>query len=193
MKIPTLNKHKKAIFISIGTVVIVALSIFGFLVASGFFSPRSDNSSRQQPNYDKPTDEQLEGGKAIEDYTDKQSNSGADPNSVGSDRPEKPVAIPGSTKAEVKIIVSSSNQNDGVLQVRTLISSIVNDGTCTLTLTKNGATVTKVANVQALPGSSTCKGFDIPVTELSSGIWSATISFENSTLKGSSTSSVKVL
>ena len=50
------------------------------------------------------------------------------------------------------------------------------NGTCALTLSKSGRKdITKAVNTMDNPASSTCQGFDIPVKELSKGIWNIKI------------------
>jgi hypothetical protein len=52
--------------------------------------------------------------------------------------------------------------------------------------------VTKTAAVQALPSNATCKGFDIPVSELVPGNWQAALHFENDTLTGDTTRGIVI-
>ena len=69
------------------------------------------------------------------------------------------------------IIFSAVNQNENSLQIRALIEAVIGSGECTLTLTGIGPTVTRSASIQALANSSTCTGFDIPLSELPAGQW----------------------
>lgn len=160
------------------------------LATGGFTSPQSDDA---QVDYKTPTDQQIKGGEAIEQQSAESSNNGADPNQVGSDRGVGSSPTTDDGKTGVNVTISAANQNDGVLQIRTLISSIINTGTCTLTLTKGSAVVTRSAGVQAIASSATCKGFDIPVSQLSPGAWQASVTFENDTAKGTGTRTVTVL
>jgi amino acid transporter len=73
--------------------------------------------------------------------------------------------------------ITSANQNDGILQIRVLIESVTTNGTCSLTLSKQGEqSVSRETGIQALASTSTCKGFDVPVSELSNGVWNIDIS-----------------
>lgn len=77
---------------------------------------------------------------------------------------------------QLSATITAANQNGQILQIRTLVDIIDTNGVCTLTLTGPAEkVVTKTASTQALASSSTCKGFDIPVTELSTGIWKINI------------------
>lgn len=71
--------------------------------------------------------------------------------------------------------ITAANQNGNILQIRTLIETIAASGTCGLILTKDSVQISRSADVTPLANSSTCKGFDIPTTELSPGKWNLTI------------------
>lgn len=189
MKITSKTTNKKYLRLTVVVAIIIILGAGGYLYATGFFSP---SSSKDQTNYGKPSKEQIKAGENIEKETEETSNEGSDPNAVGSDRTPLPTGTT-ENKGTASVTISSFNQNDGIFQIRAFINTITNDGTCTLTMTKDGKTITKTAGVQGTPSATTCKGFDIPVSELSQGQWNAVITFENSTLKGTGSSPVKVL
>ena len=79
------------------------------------------------------------------------------------------------------ITITAMNQNDGTLQIRSVIQAIWSDGTCTLSMTKASDTVTREAALQPLPSTTTCQGFDIPVSDLSPGSWTVRITATNGT------------
>ncbi len=111
----------------------------------------------------------------------------------GSDQPPSPQTVKGSTKKNVESVVTAAAQNGSTLQVRSIIYLVTNTGTCKLTMTKSGSsTVTKSAGVQSLPSSSTCAGFDIPVSELSNGQWNVVVNFENDNYTSSATKTVEI-
>jgi hypothetical protein len=185
--------RKNVIIITI-ILVVAALAVYILWFKGSIFGWSPINSSTiSSVNYDKPTGDQVTEGNSIKDQTSTSSNSGSDPNNVGSDRPAAPIIKPGDTKGTVTVTISAANQNDGFLQVRTLISAITSSGKCTLTLVKNSVTITRVSDVQSLPSSSTCKGFDIPESELTAGTWQAKLLFENETIKGENTRVITVL
>lgn len=76
-------------------------------------------------------------------------------------------------KSSLTGVINYKNVSDGNLTIRNTIDQLVTSGTCTLTLTNSqtGKIVTKTADIIANPSSSTCKGFSIPVSELSPGKW----------------------
>lgn len=65
------------------------------------------------------------------------------------------------------------------LRIRVTISQIVTSGSCTLTLTADSSkTTTKTAVIIQNPSSATCKGFDIPISELSKGEWNIQVTIQ---------------
>jgi flagellar basal body-associated protein FliL len=125
--------------------------------------------------------------------TEQQQAGAKTKSSSNSDTTPAPTTIPGSDKKNVQVAITAANQNGPTLQIRTLISTVDNTGTCTVALTSSGkATVTKTAGVQALASTSTCQGFDIPVSELSNGTWSILVQYSSTSLTGSVTQDVVI-
>ena len=91
------------------------------------------------------------------------------------------------TTASLTGFVSFSSVVDDNLVIRTTIDQSLNSGTCKLTLTKGAMTVTKTSDIVANPSSSTCSGFDIPTSELSSGKWNIYITLTNGNKTGTIT------
>lgn len=79
--------------------------------------------------------------------------------------------------------VSQNNDITGVINyksvagsnlvLRTTINQTISSGTCSLALTNQNtsASITRTANIAANPSSASCEGFNIPLSELSSGTW----------------------
>lgn len=118
---------------------------------------------------------------------DQQSAGSKTKTNSTSDTPPEPTIIPDSTKKSVEVSITSHGQNGSTFQIRALISNLDGAGLCTLTLTSPGqTTVTKTANTQSLASTSTCQGFDVPVSELPTGTWHAVINYSSDSLIGSS-------
>lgn len=90
-----------------------------------------------------------------------------------------------SVSENISVTLSASNKNGDVYQIRYLIQQAINEGTCTLVLTKDSDTVTKTASVQFLSSYSTCQGFNIPTSELGSGKWQAILTVKSGNSTGS--------
>ncbi len=183
MKTPTSHNKKRLIITS--SIVGVVL-IFGGVGAAIYMN----NSNGEQPaaesttdtiDNNPPTDEQLEAAEEIK-------KEAAEKNESIDESP-----IQDEESGEVGVIITAAEQSSGQLMVRSLIQTVSNDGTCTLTLRKtDGTTVTKTAGVQASASSSTCKGFDVPLSELSPGEWRITVSYKSDTLEGAAGHTVTI-
>lgn len=190
MKIP-INKRrfpKKAI-IAIGSVLLLILIALAYVYAfnGSLFGWKSAQNSPSTVNYGPATTDQKQNGTTIK------SNSASSSSTSGSDQPAAPTPIPGSTQKSVAVTITSANQNGSTLQIRALIAAVEDSGTCTLTLSQSGQqTVTKTAATQALASSSTCQGFDIPTSDLTTGVWHATITYNSSALTGAATKDITI-
>lgn len=71
--------------------------------------------------------------------------------------------------------ITAANQTNETLQIRTLIEDLGNEGSCTLSLTKGSVSISRTSEIQPLSSLSTCKGFDLPLSELAPGEWSLAI------------------
>jgi len=166
-------------------VIIGLLFTLAALLAGGFwwYSQSNYQSTDNSIDYSDASEEEKQGGEISKEETvetDPQDKS----NSTGSDQPSTPSdTTDGKTK--VSIVITAANQNGTIYQLRSLIETVASEGTCTLTLTKGTTSVVKTAPTQSNPSTSTCQGFDIPISELAPGTWRASLVFENSTLKGS--------
>jgi len=125
--------------------------------------------------------------------TEQQQSGSSAKSGSNSDSTPAPATIPGNDKKNVQLTITAANQNGSILQIRALIGAVENTGVCTLTLTSTGkTTVTKTADTQALASTSTCQGFDIPVSELSTGTWNILIQYSSPSLTGSVTQDVTI-
>ena len=161
---------KKRLFRALAIASVVFLGFLGYL----FLTDTQSSNTEEYPTVDN------------NDSSDQPANSDSPPpdnnepqtdNSIKNDNPDGTDTTP----TTANITITASSQNGSVYQVRTLISIVAREGTCTLTMTRGTETVTNSSGVQAGPSSSTCQGFDVPVEELSPGNWEITIGFSNQT------------
>lgn len=168
---------KKHLIIGLIAVVIVVLSLFGCFL----FVNKSPQDAQHPPTVDNTSGNQS-------DIDEPQSND-----TPQSDIPAKTnTGATNTSPINPAITITASNQNGSIYQVRTLINVVVSDGTCTLTLTNGNHTVAKSSGVQANPSSSTCQGFDVPVSELSPGDWDLTVTFSNETHQAKTSKTVTI-
>lgn len=91
------------------------------------------------------------------------------------------------------VSITQATQRDAQVVIRALIEGS-NSGTCTVTFTKDGETVTKTAPYAAQASYVICQGFNIPVSEFpSAGEWQMTVSaVSKENIKGTASSKVKI-
>lgn len=191
----TTKKKNRLKYILPGALAIVLLGagasyyVYGLNGTLFGWTSRSKSSSG---SYDTnpPTDEQRKAGEQTKKNT--QSSSSSDSKTTGSDTPPAPTAQPGNNKKNVDITTTHTGKNGTTYQLRFQIDTPTDNGTCTLTLTQGSAVVIKTAGVQAQAKISTCKGFDIPTGELTSGIWRFTLKFENDSLIGNTSGNITI-
>lgn len=141
----------------------------------------SDNNSERTVNYQAPSKDEQTAGEAQKEQTvnnkpDAPSNSDRDTSNSGT----------------LDVTLTAVNQNGATVQIRSLISQIIT-GTCTLTVSRGDITKTYNANTQADASSSTCKGFDVPVSDLQPGNWSIKLAVSSAdNKKGETTTSLEV-
>lgn len=177
------NRLRNSIIIS-SIILVIALLGVSYMYAKkvGIFSPESTSQQTQDKiNLNPPTNEQLQAGSDAKKQTIENSQNAAN----------KPSPT---TKQTVAVTITASNVAGDNLSIRTLIDKVSNTGTCTLTMTAEGqATIVKTADVQALPSGATCKGFDIPLSELSgSKTWNVQIEYVSAEVSGKTTKVVNL-
>lgn len=75
--------------------------------------------------------------------------------------------------------ITSANVSSSHLVIRMTIDQYLsNAGNCTLSISNNTSTKTYFAPTFNNPSSSTCQGFDIPLSELSRGKWNLKITVD---------------
>lgn len=174
MKIKTNSKKlspKKILLMAIALLLLVSLSCVVYVYAFngsilGWSASSKDEASDSS---DQTVD------------TDNTSDTEETP----ADNPSKGLDPSNEVPENITVIFSATNQTDTTLQIRALIEAVLGSGQCVLTLTSGSTTLTKTASVQALASSSTCTGFDIPLTELSAGEWQLNLVVTSGSSKGS--------
>lgn len=183
MKIPPKQHLKAKIILTFCGIVVILVSswfIFAYHHELWPFQPQSDSVNPSNTvNYDQPTTEQTEAGKSIKEQVADQAKD-----DDGSTAP---------TTSTVTLDITAANKTSDMLLVRTLIQTISSSGTCSLTMTGPGKmTYTATSAIQPNASSSTCQGFNIPLSNLGQGTWSITINFQGDGISGSATKEVTI-
>lgn len=144
--------NKKPIIIMLVIIVFVSLSAGGYL----YWQRPAKQKPAEKDDYIQKID--------LNPSTEEQKKAGADiKKSVNTETVSK----------NFTVTITSANATGELIQIRALINgAVTNDGDCVLTLSQSGNNITKSVKTSALPSSSTCQGFEINRSELSSGTWS---------------------
>lgn len=182
MKTP--QRHKKGKYIAIGTIVIVVilLCIFSYFYALENNHKINNDSTKS---------------KAVVSNSTNTTNTTSSTNTTfkesGTDKPNEPTAIEGSNLKAVQVAITSTNQIDSTIQIRTIIYAIDSGGTCTIKLERTGYnTITQSSDLQNLANTSTCKGFNLPISSVATGDWNMTVSYLSTKLTGSTSQTLTV-
>ena len=184
------TSQKKLIFITATAIIILLL---GAAALTYHFQtwPFHTSSKPTNINLEPATHDQIKAGETTK-KTSVESSAGKQ-NTSGSDQPPVPTQEPGNAKSQVEMTITATNQNNATLQIRTLISTVVSDGTCTLLLSgPAGQSITLTSSVQPLSSTSTCKGFDVSTSDLSPGTWNVNIQYTDSSLTGSVSKTITI-
>jgi len=152
-------QKKDKIKILLTLLLLIITSVIGFYLYYKTIDDKSYDTNNGSIDYSKPTDEQIDSGLNIKEQSIKNDQ-----------KRQEEVAL--------ENIITSAVVEKDILHIRNEISGLYNDGLCTLSLSQdeNNNFITKNTGIQALAKSSTCKGFDIPLNELQSGVWNIEIS-----------------
>lgn len=165
---PSSSAYKKTL-LTIGVVLVVAI-VYGVYAKSSQLWPFTDKTTTSQekstdtPQEESPPQPANNLPESDEESTETENSAKTPVQNEEDDSPSK-----------VRASITAANQNGSTLQIRTLIETVSTKGTCVLTLEKDDKKVVRTAGIQALANSSTCKGFNEPVSNLSAGAWDATI------------------
>ncbi len=183
MKNINILKTNRKILVAALVILVLAISLGAFV-----FSKPSQQSSTQPG----PSESSSESGKISYDPPTEQEKQAA------SDRKDEIVQEqskpPVTGKRTVPPIIVDAGQYDQTIEVRAFVPGTVeNDGQCTFSFTKDGATVTK--QTPGIPDASTtrCTNLQVPRSEFpSTGSWVLEVSYDSSKTQGSATSNVEV-
>lgn len=174
-----ISKKLLAIIISIPIVLVAGWLYFAYHYQIWPFhsadNPQTAPISRKI-DYSQPSTDQTKNGADIKNkVADGSKNDGAMP-------------PPSTTQQNTLGVTITTVQPGQTVYIRAIIDSTMSSGTCTLSMTgPNVKTYSATAPVQPMASSSTCQGFNIPMTSLTSGSWKITITVTDGTSTGSAT------
>jgi hypothetical protein len=171
------NKKTKFFVIIIGFIIIVASILI-------FLNKRNDNqnttnttdSTRKNDGYNidysPPTDQEKASGDNIKKEIENQNND-----------QEK--------TSNAEVVISDASQYGDIVEVRAFVNNIVSNGSCKITFTKDGQTVTKTVDALADASTSQCKTLSLNSKDFTiKGEWGISVEFNSD--KGSGVKSTNI-
>lgn len=171
MKIPDpkTNIRTKRIFLLLSVFVLIVLAGACFLLI------RRESDPVQQTQEARPIGDI--------DYSEPNNNE-LNPTLDVIDTPKESTKPTTPSSSPIPITITSIDGNP--LQVRVLISELLAAGSCSLLMEKDGSdSVLQTVDIFQSANSTTCKGFTIDRTNLSSGRWKVTITVSSGGRTGS--------
>lgn len=171
------HKKKKVFIIALSIIAVIFMSsIVSYATTGTLFGWKFSNESIgvKTDGENPPSSEQLDNGVDIKEKSVKGNGSS------GSDQPVDPKVQEDGRKL-VELSITSINRIESLVRVSVMISSLDNEGVCTLIIKNSSGTTiySATAQTQAQSNTSTCKGFDIPKSSLPSGNYVFNISYLN--------------
>lgn len=178
------KKSKKILIISAVIVLLLGTGTAAYFVLTKNSKDETSQSSEEAPEEGNSTADIETDTDDINKNISQEENNSAEEAPVPHEK-EKEISQPYEGKdinstGTLSGAITHISVADGTVIVRTNIDQSLSSGTCSLTLKNGSKSVTKSAPIAQNPSSSTCQGFNIPVSELSNGKWSIAITVTDS-------------
>lgn len=160
------RKNRKALKIALFLVLLIVAGVICFLVWQSYFSGENNNT---EESVEVEQTEEVKKDNGVEDEK-KVIEESRDEEVV---EKEKVVQYEGENpnkQEELTGVVTYAGVNNGVLMVRVNIDQYISGGRCNLVLRQNGVDVYGAsAEIIASVATSTCDGFEVPVSNIGVG------------------------
>ena len=184
--------HKKK-YLIITSLIIILIASFGLV---GYYSNNKNTVKYQQQKAGVNIKQRILGTNNSSSSNSSSSpstqSSGSGSSSGSSNNTTSSGSSPTSGITNIPIEITSTSQTSNTLEIRTQINEITSSGKCTLTMTSGSNSINQSASVQALASISTCEGFNVPLSSLSSGSWTIIINYSSTGQTGSVTKQVNI-
>ena len=156
------KKSKKWLFIVLLVVLFVVAVLAAYFVGRAFFQDKAGVLDPQygieKEDYEEPIEKESEEVVEVNEMTEPEPKvvqyEGDDPNDA----------------ADLTGSLSMKERDGDMLRIRTNIDQYLSGGVCELILTRNGQNIyTEAERIIPNASTSTCEGFDVPVSELGTG------------------------
>lgn len=192
------KKHNSKIMMLALTTIFLLMISYGLLSYKIKLWPFTKNQ------FNAATEEQKTAGQDIKKrslYTPDKSNKEENQSSSetktpqGSDPSPKPTPSSNGGKPTVSVSITATtiDKTANVLYIRSLIQTVSSSGKCTLSMNNDsGSVYSSSAESQPGPSTSSCKGFNIPLSKLSPGKWKIAIHYEDDSVTGNTEGEVNI-
>ncbi len=170
----------------------VAYMMYRFIFDRSFDLPMTPSNSSEESSKESSKDAK----KSSKDSKETSSTDSAESESLASSSEESsktPTQNDGedpNVSASLTGSLTSANVSGNSLVLRVNIDQYLSSGTCSLVLTHENSIVKKSAAILPTAATSSCEGFDIPLSELGSGTWEIKISLSSGDRVGEITGKV---
>lgn len=181
------KNRRKWVYWLVIVLLLVAAGVIIYLVWNSYFRPK--NSDIHEDNVVKVADDKVEKDNKVDKDDAEQNNNGIGGNTDEVEREkekEQVAAYEGDNpnyNNQLTGALTYAGVNGGILVIRVNIDQYLDSGTCRLSL-GGGTEYSDVVNVVSSASTSTCEGFDIPVSKLASGTYKITIDLNSGDKKG---------
>ena len=171
------KSNKKQLFIPLVLIALVGVGLLSYFL---FINNKAENTQSNSPaakQEERANNKESSSSKKPEGSTTNSSQSTTQSSAVEKEKNTQPAYEGGNVNNNETLsgVINYSAVAGSNLIVRTTINQTLGSGTCQLVISNGVKSVTKSAEIAPNPSSSTCKGFDIPVSELGSGNWDISI------------------
>ncbi len=178
MKINSTKKRNVKACIGI-IIVVFLLAVAGFLYYTHHF--------RTWPFQPSTTDSRTDNGVSYSTSTSEQSKTGNDLKETVGDAAKNGNTGDQPSTTTIPVTITAV-QPGSTVYIRANIERVSSTGVCKLTMNgPNGKTYSASAPTQPLASSSTCQGFNVPMSNLVPGVWRISITVEDGSATGTAT------
>lgn len=175
------NKNRKKLLL----IIVLIASLIAALAAWWFFIYKTDERGTDDINYDPPTKQEVQETEQNKEEVIKQTEAANQSNQT-QDTPTD------AKKTVTPILTYWGQESPGAdFEANGRVAGVIeSDGTCTLTLTKSGKSVSTKRTALANAQDTTCGLMTIKFKTLTTGDWKAVLSYSSSKSEGSSSAIV---
>lgn len=175
------KRRKYLIFAVVIALLTIPIGVYSFGLLSAHRP--SETQATDTINYQPASQEEIKAGDEVK--KDSVNPSDTKDNSVEQDSTTQ--------KQNIDIDITHSSRSGQYFSIGVMIQKVLTSGECKLTMTStSGKSYSNSAAIQPVTNYSTCKGFEIPLSDLSSEEWTIYINIENTNYTGKVSQTVEI-